>query len=135
MDIIRIISKIPMLKEAYQIKVSPTEIVGENLVNRKVSCVVRASTHPRTLTGDFFHLEQDMKQVMGELATRSWVKPDVLICLQGLSEGGYTNIEKKAFREAAFGAGAMDVYLAEQPIDFTLAYDVLVRGIDGNVTE
>ncbi|TLU67183.1 hypothetical protein FE810_02545 [Thalassotalea litorea] len=132
MDIIRLISKLPILKQAYQIKLSPYELTGENLITRKVLTIKRSSTHPRSLAGDFFDLEKDIKQVMQGLAFRSWVKPSVLICLEGLDEGGYTNIEKTGIKEATMGAGAMDVYLAEQPIDYSTAYEVLVKGNDIN---
>ncbi|WNC72027.1 hypothetical protein RGQ13_18190 [Thalassotalea psychrophila] len=128
MDIIRTISKLPMFKQAFQIKVSPHELTGENLITRKVLSIRRSSSHPRSLTGDFFELERDIKKVMQQLTVRRWVKANVLICLEGLDEGGYTNVEKRAFKEAVMGAGAMDVYLAEKAIDFTTAYDVLVKG-------
>lgn len=118
-----------MLKQAYQMKLSPYELTGENLITRKVSTIKRRSTHPRTLAGDYFHLEQDIKQVMQNLTVRKWVKPNVLICLEGLDEGGYTGIEKRCIKEAAIGAGAIDIYLAEQVIDYTTAYDLLIKGI------
>lgn len=63
--------------------------------------------------GDFTAIEAAFKQVLSELGLKAWYKlaPVVLTHLVPQVEGGYTNVELRAFREAALGAGASQSYL------------------------
>lgn len=69
--------------------------------------------HPRTLVGDFTAGEQLLKAFLKEfMGTRFLpVAPRVLMHPLGNPEGGFTQIERRALREMALGAGASQVYL------------------------
>ena len=77
-----------------------------------------ALSHPRTLMGDFTQVEACLKEVFETLGVRSWRSRAAiaLIHLVPKADGGYTNVELRAFREAALGAGAAQAYLlADHP--------------------
>ncbi|MDX1279652.1 hypothetical protein [Shewanella colwelliana] len=128
MSIHLLISKIPYFRQACVITFSPHQVIGENIRTGERCCFPRSSKHPRTLAGDFFSLEEELKKAISELVPRKWIKSKILICLDGLNEGGYTNIEKRAFREAGMGTGAMEVYLSDQIISHSQAFELLVNG-------
>ena len=67
-----------------------------------------ALSHPRTLMGDFMAVEACFRAVFRELASSGLfpVKPSVLVHLVPEAVGGYTNVEERAFQEAAASAGA-----------------------------
>lgn len=75
--------------------------------------VVNPFGHPRTLIGDFTSGEQLLKAFLRELSgTRFFaVSPRVLMHPLGNPEGGFTQIERRALREMALGAGASQVFL------------------------
>jgi hypothetical protein len=70
-----------------------------------------ALSHPRTLMGEFQEIATCLKGVLHQLGSRPWFKARVLIHLVPKVEGGYTNVELRAFREAAELAGAGPVFL------------------------
>ena len=64
--------------------------------------------HPRTLAGDFFAIQKGLRDIFDQLST-PWmkiVKPCALLHLVPRAEGGYTNIELRAFKEAVESSGA-----------------------------
>ena len=67
-----------------------------------------ALNHPRTLMGDFMAVEACFQSVFKELAAGGLfaVKPSVVVHLVPDAVGGYTNVEERAFQEAAAAAGA-----------------------------
>ena len=72
-------------------------------------------THPRTLARDFSSIEAAMKDILNEFQTfqSRILKPHVLVHLIPTFEGGYTQIELRAFREAAVAAGATFPWLLD----------------------
>lgn len=63
--------------------------------------------HPRTLMGDFEAVHKAFQSALRELCP--WgrlIKPRALVHLPPDVEGGYTNVELRAFKEAAEMAGA-----------------------------
>lgn len=64
--------------------------------------------HPRTLMGDYLAVEACFRAVFHELSSGGIfaVKPAVVIHLVPEAAGGYTNVEERAFHEAAESAGA-----------------------------
>lgn len=125
MSILTIISKIPNLRQDCLIIFTSAQVTGENLRTGKKSCLSRLTKHPRTLAGDYFSLETEINKTLNEIVPRKWIKSKILICLD---EGGYTNIELRAFREAGYSAGAMEVYLADRVIHRIQAVDLLING-------
>jgi hypothetical protein len=78
-----------------------------------VTLACSALTHPRTLMGEFTSVQTTMKEALVRLGLCSWFKraPITLTHLIPQVEGGYTNVELRAFREAALGAGSAQAYL------------------------
>ena len=75
--------------------------------------VVNPFAHPRTLVSDFTAAEQLLKyQLLRVLKPSIWrPAPCVVMHPMGKAEGGYTQVERRAFREMALGAGASQVFL------------------------
>lgn len=78
---------------------------------RSGSAVINPFAHPRSLASDFTAGEQLMKAFLTRVAKRSLLatSPRVVLHLPSDPAGGYTQIEVRAFREMALGAGAMKV--------------------------
>ena len=82
--------------------------------------VVNPFGHPRTLMSDFTTGQQVLKLFVKKLYGHQWWRwflpaPRALLHLQGNSEGGYTQVEVRAFHEMCLGAGAGSVTLWEGP--------------------
>lgn len=75
--------------------------------------LVNPFSHPRTLVGDFTVGEQLLKEFVRRVHRRSWfaLAPRVVMHPLGSPAGGFTQVERRAFREMALGAGASDVVL------------------------
>ena len=96
----------------YQIKrgeVTVTFIENDKSITKKCN----ALNHPRTLMGDFMEIEKCFRSIAKELAPRRFLlqDPTAIVHLLETVEGGYTNVEIRAFREAAFGAGAREIFV------------------------
>lgn len=65
-------------------------------------------SHPRTLMGDFVAIEACIKSIVNEMAPKSFMRGPITVFVHLLerAEGGFTNVEVRAFKEAALGAGA-----------------------------
>lgn len=72
--------------------------------------VVNPFDHPRTLVGDFTVGEQVLKAFVRRLRGRSWLAlaPTIVMHPLGSPGGGFTQVERRAFREMALGAGASE---------------------------
>lgn len=86
------------------------EVVGQA---NSVTVQCHALAHPRTLMGEFTEVQDAMKSALEQLGLLPWYKraPISLTHLLPKVEGGYTNVELRAFREAALGAGSAHAYL------------------------
>lgn len=73
--------------------------------------LVRPFAHPRSLISDFTTADQLLKAFMQRMPGQSFLKvaPMVVIHPQGEPEGGFTQVEIRAFHELALGAGASTV--------------------------
>ena len=96
------------------IEIKTGEIIARSLTNNK-TCSIPCDglNHPRTLMGDFFNVAQCMTEVLRQLAPKRVFRrgPEVYIQLLNKLDGGVTNVEARAFREAASMAGASVVHL------------------------
>jgi hypothetical protein len=81
--------------------------------SQQVTIPCQALSHPRTLMGDFPAIERCLKEAVSRLGLNEWYVrgPIALVHLLPKVEGGYTNVELRAFREAMVGAGAAQVYV------------------------
>lgn len=73
--------------------------------------LVNPFAHPRTLVSDFTVAEQLLKHQLRKLMPRSLLSlaPHLVIHPLGSPEGGFTQVELRAFRELGLGAGAAHV--------------------------
>lgn len=74
---------------------------------------VNPFSHPRVLFSDFYIGEKLLQHAFKHLASTYFLRsrPKVIVHPMEKTEGGLTMIEKRAFRELALGAGAIDVKL------------------------
>jgi rod shape-determining protein MreB and related proteins len=75
--------------------------------------VVNPFDHPRTLLSDFTVGEKLLQHAYRYVFSNSYFKPAPLVYIHPMEklEGGLTQIEARAFRELASGAGAREVYV------------------------
>ena len=100
---------------------SPTpEIIGVGSKARQAAAaqpaqVINPFDHPRSLVADFTVAEQVLRLLVRQATGHSFftMAPIVFIHPLGEPEGGFTQLEYRAFREMALGAGASRVYLLE----------------------
>lgn len=95
---------------------SASELRGENLDTGAQTSIAREAAHPRTLIARFEPLQAALAALRRELFPRGWTRPQVVLCLVGQAEGGYTEIETKALREAALGAGVRKLWITPRPL-------------------
>lgn len=88
---------------------------------KTIELCLKPASHPRTPIGNFEKLEKLFTQAINELGGRSFFKPSPTVFLHLLDEieGGYTQIEVRAFKEAAFGGGAREVVMPESKVILT----------------
>jgi rod shape-determining protein MreB len=69
--------------------------------------------HPRSLVSDFTVAEQLIKHQLRRITGSSLlsVAPCVVMHPLGSPAGGFTQVERRAFREMALGAGASEVFV------------------------
>ncbi|MFT7775972.1 hypothetical protein [Roseateles sp.] len=74
-----------------------------------------AFAHPRTLMGDFKEVVAGFRRLLNQLGHGAWYrrKPWALVHLVPSQEGGYTNVELRAFRGAMLEAGCEQVFLLD----------------------
>jgi rod shape-determining protein MreB len=77
------------------------------------SIIVNPFAHPRSLVSDFTCAEQLLKAFVRRLQKRSLFAfpPVVVMHPLGEPDGGFTQVEIRAFREMAVGAGASKVFI------------------------
>ena len=89
--------------------------VGSSARSQSRSIVVNPFAHPRSLVSDFTVAEQLLKAFFRRLLGRSLFAPSPRVVMHPLGEpaGGFTQVEIRAFREMAIGAGASSVIVWE----------------------
>lgn len=80
-----------------------------------------ASAHPRTHMGSFVEIEKAFSQIMKEISAPSFFKPAPVAYVHLIDEveGGYTDVELKAFMQAVLSAGAREVYMPDSRVQLT----------------
>lgn len=75
--------------------------------------VVNPFAHPRSLVSDFTVAEQLLKHQLRRILGKSLlsIAPCVVMHPLGSPAGGFTQVERRAFREMALGAGASEVFV------------------------
>ena len=90
--------------------------IGNNassLSLKENTVVINPFSHPRVLFSDFEVAEKLLQHIIRSLNEKKYFAPSPVLVIQPMekTEGGLTMIEKRAFRELGFGAGARDVVL------------------------
>ncbi|CAM3070235.1 hypothetical protein [Vibrio neptunius] len=101
------------------------EVIATHLqTNKSVTKRCEALAHPRTLMGNFYEIDHCVKVMSKEVFSKSIFDkaPIAIVQLFGPSDGGYTNVELRAFREVMFGSGIRDVYFPDSTL--------LLSGVD-----
>lgn len=96
------------------VRITPGTATGSMAGSTRVTTVLSpAFSHPRSLMGDFDEAVKSLRKVLEQLGLCRWymARPVALVHLLPQVEGGYTNVELRAFREAALAAGAGETYL------------------------
>jgi rod shape-determining protein MreB len=75
--------------------------------------VVNPFSHPRVLFSDFYVAEKLLQHAFQQINNIKYLRPQPKVIVHPMekTEGGLTMIEKRAFRELALGAGAIEVKL------------------------
>lgn len=75
--------------------------------------IINPFAHPRTLIGDFTGGEQLLRHQIRRILGKPFLPlaPAVVLHPLGTFEGGLTELERRAFREMALGAGAAEMNL------------------------
>ena len=129
--LIQLLSRIPGLKQQGVVYVSDKHLKATNTNTKETATLARRDNHPRSLINDFGVVEQEFIDVLSQIFKHKWIRSDLLICLLGKNDGGYTSIEKRAFREVGYGAGAKNVFLAEKEISPHIAAELFHGKLHG----
>ena len=75
--------------------------------------VINPFAHPRSLVSDFTVAEQLLKHQLRRVLGNPLfaIAPSVVIHPLGSPAGGFTQVERRAFREMALGAGASETFV------------------------
>jgi len=108
-----VISEVPELAIAYEKNAHIVGTGNEAVFHRSKPSVkiINPFAHPRTLVSDFTVAEQLLKAMVNRLLGSSIfaVSPKIVLHPLGDPAGGFTQVELRAFREMAYGAGASQV--------------------------
>ncbi len=89
--------------------------IGASARLQSGATIVNPFAHPRSLVSDFNVAEQLLKVLLRRLLKRSFFAPSPKLVMHPLGEpeGGFTQVEIRAFHEMALGAGAFSVIVWE----------------------
>jgi rod shape-determining protein MreB and related proteins len=75
--------------------------------------LINPFAHPRTMISDFTGAEILIKAMCSKVLKKSLFSPSpaVVVHPMGNPDGGFTQVEKRAFRELALGSGARTVWV------------------------
>lgn len=95
---------------------------------RTTTKISKALTHPRSLMGDFFGVTKCIESIVKELSPKKFLSGPTTIIIHLLEngDGGFSNVETRAFKEAALSAGGQRVKFPNKPI--VLNKDELLSG-------
>ena len=100
-----------MLRSCIYLQLQPGLLIGRKVTDpREIRIQSEALSHPRSLMGSFPGIESLLREAIGRLKG-GLLAPWLLIHLLPEAEGGYTDVEQRAFEEAGHSAGAARVRL------------------------
>ena len=101
----------------YYVKIYKNKFVVKNIIENNE--ITLAATKPfsttRLLVGEFNEAEKLLTKALKQLSKNTWFSPSPVVVIQPMemAEGGLSDIELRAIRELAFGAGARKVVVWE----------------------
>lgn len=83
-------------------------LAGATMAGIANARLVRPFAHPRSMVSDFSSAELLLKGLVTSVIGKSLfaIAPHIVIHPLGSPEGGFTQVERRAFRELALGSGA-----------------------------
>lgn len=114
------------------IKITQDEIIVVDINSDLVEIQTRISKHPRSIIGNFFEVEKELKAIVAVVFPSKLKFQEVIICLNGQNEGGYTQIEIRAIQELAYGTGFDLVYVSESDLSNEEARAIFKKKGAGN---
>jgi len=90
-----------------------TQAESEAMKSRQPYILANGFAHPRTIIADFIIAEKTLQYFIHQLAKAKLIRPSPIVIMHVLEklEGGLTQVEIRALRELAAGAGAREVYI------------------------
>ena len=117
---------------AYDKDTNEIKAIGEearNMLGRTPGSIVAVKPLRKGVISDYTVTEKMLKYfIQKSLGRRTFRKPDVCICVPGTC----TEVERKAVEEAAYGAGARDVVLIEEPVASAIGAGIDISKPAGN---
>lgn len=105
----------PLMAIKHEWNITRILAVGSEARRRQAADVelINPFSHPRTLLKDFIAAEKLLQLAFRQLNQSSVFRPSPSVIIHPLekTEGGLTEVEERAFRELALGAGARGVLL------------------------
>ena len=118
---------------AYDKDTNEIKAIGEearNMLGRTPGSIVAVRPLRKGVISDYTVTEKMLKYfIQKSLGRRTFRKPDVCICVPGTC----TEVERKAVEEAAYGAGARDVILIEEPVASAIGAGIDISKPAGNL--
>jgi rod shape-determining protein MreB len=107
------VPEIAMAKAGKKTVILASGVEARNAAFTQSTELINPFNHPRTLLGDFILGQQLLKSFVHRLNVNSWLVLATRVVMHPLGSptGGFTQVERRAFREMAFGAGASHVVL------------------------
>lgn len=113
------VSEIPEIAVARAPRSKVLGVGADARTHKNVPAVEIANpfAHPRSMVSDFTLGEQVLKAFLARAMPKSLLasSPTVILHLMGDPAGGFTQVEVRAFREMAHGAGASKVTVWQGP--------------------
>ena len=114
-----------------QRSVAAVGIEAKRMLGRTPGNIVAIRPLKDGVIADFHVTEKMLQLFIGKVHENSMIRPSprVLICVPAQS----TQVERRAIKESALGAGAREVYLIEEPMAAALGADLPVDDASGSM--
>ncbi len=80
----------------------------DSMDNQLQTTIINPFSHPRTLISNFVVAEKILQHIIDTMFKPTFLKPLIVVHPMETMKGGITQIEFRAFKELALGAGARD---------------------------
>ncbi len=96
---------------------------AERMVGRTPATISAIRPLRHGVIADFEITEQMLRQFLRRVLTRRLARPRLVVC----APSGITDVEKRALRQAARGAGAREMHLIEEPVAAAIGAGVAIE--------